>query len=86
MRFGMYINFTFLVLSRKVVQSHSRYFRFYLGCHQLSGPPNLVEISFGFRSFYEFSIHSLLRHSNSLRMSTTVLFESLILTFTENLL
>ena len=51
MRFGMYINFTFLVLSRKVVQSHSRYFRFYLGCHQLSGPPNLVEISFGFRSF-----------------------------------
>ena len=89
MRFGMYINFTFLVLSRKVVQSHSRYFRFYLGCHQLSEPPNLVEISFGFRSFYEFSIYSWLRYfkfiaySNSLRMSTTVLFESLKLKFSE---
>ena len=53
MRFGMYINFTFLVLSREVVQSHSKFFRFYLGCHRLSRPPNLVEISFEFRSLNE---------------------------------
>ena len=77
MRFGMYINFTFLVLSRKVVQSHSRYFRFYLGCHQLSGTPNLVEINFGFRSFYEFT-SQMLKYIENFNYSTDLKSENVI--------